>query len=96
MTSKKHLGISRKVLSESLKVLAEVEILERRQYQTRPDRFEYLLTDKGRDLLPIHLAIMEWHERWQQCAGTQTNRPPSYGWASPTTLPTTTSPIATT
>jgi DNA-binding HxlR family transcriptional regulator len=65
----KHLGISGKVLSERLKVLTEVEILERRQYQTRPDRFEYLLTDKGRDFLPIHLAIMEWHERRQQCAG---------------------------
>jgi DNA-binding HxlR family transcriptional regulator len=66
---RKHLGISRKVLSERLKVLTEAEILKRRQYQNAPDRFEYLLTDKGRDLLPVHVAIMEWHERWQPDAG---------------------------
>ncbi|MFL6107817.1 MAG: winged helix-turn-helix transcriptional regulator [Marmoricola sp.] len=65
----KHLGISRKVLSERLKVLTEADVLERCQYQAAPDRFEYLLTDKGRDLLPIHVAIMEWHVRWRQRAG---------------------------
>jgi len=62
----RHLGISRKVLSERLKGLIRAEILERRKYQSAPDRYEYLLTDKGRDLLPIHAAIVRWRERWAQ------------------------------
>ena len=62
----RHLGISRKVLSERLKRLTSAEILERRKYQGAPDRYEYLLTDKGRDLLPILAAIARWEERWTQ------------------------------
>lgn len=62
----RHLGISRKVLSERLKWLTGAEILERRKYQSAPDRYEYLLTDKGRDLLPILAAMMQWEERWEQ------------------------------
>lgn len=58
------LGISRKVLSERLKGLIDAEILERQKYQSAPERYEYLLTDKGRDLLPIHAAITNWRERW--------------------------------
>jgi hypothetical protein len=34
--------------------------------QTRPDveRYTYGLTDKGRDLLPILVALMQWGVRW--------------------------------
>lgn len=59
------LGISRKVLSERLKWLVVAEILERRKYQGAPDRYEYLLTDKGLELLPIYAAITRWRERWE-------------------------------
>ena len=38
------LGISRKVLSERLKWLVESGTLERRQYETRPPRYEHVLT----------------------------------------------------
>lgn len=62
----RHLGISRKVLSERLKRLTDADILERRKYQSAPERYEYLLTDKGRDLLPILAAMMQWEERWEQ------------------------------
>jgi DNA-binding HxlR family transcriptional regulator len=62
----RHLGISRKVLSERLNWLTSAEILERRKYQSAPDRYEYLLTDKGRDLLPILAAMMQWEERWER------------------------------
>ena len=62
----RHLGISRKVLSERLKWLITAEIFERRKYQDSPERYEYLLTVKGRDLLPVHAAMLEWRERWEQ------------------------------
>jgi DNA-binding HxlR family transcriptional regulator len=60
----RQLGISRKVLSERLKWLTRAEVLERRKYQCAPDRYEYVLTDKGRDLLPILTAMKQWQERW--------------------------------
>ncbi|RJS46798.1 winged helix-turn-helix transcriptional regulator [Nocardioides cavernaquae] len=60
------LGISRKVLSERLKWLTGAGILERRKYQNAPDRYEYLLTEKGRGLLPVLAAMKQWEERWGQ------------------------------
>ena len=62
----RQLGISRKVLSERLKWLVEVEILERRKYHDSPARYEYQLTVKGRELLPIHAAVLQWRERWER------------------------------
>lgn len=58
------LGISRNMLSKRLKALVERDVLERRLYQSKPDRFEYRLTDKGRDLFPIFMAIKRWGETW--------------------------------
>jgi len=39
-------------------------VLERRQYQERPPRFEYELTEKGRDFYPVLLVIVRWGDRW--------------------------------
>ena len=47
-----------------LSSLVDDGVLRRELYQSRPKRFEYLLTDKGRDLFPIVLAIKEWGARW--------------------------------
>jgi DNA-binding HxlR family transcriptional regulator len=58
------LGIGRGVLAERLRNLVDEGILERRKYQDRPERFEYVLTDKGLDLYPIFLAMMRRGERW--------------------------------
>jgi DNA-binding HxlR family transcriptional regulator len=35
-------------------------VVERRQYQSRPDRFEYHLTASGRALLPTLDALLRW------------------------------------
>ena len=61
----RNLRISRKVLSQRLKWLVGAEILERRKYQSAPERYEYLLTDKGRELLPILAAMTQWEKRWE-------------------------------
>jgi DNA-binding HxlR family transcriptional regulator len=57
------LGIARNVLRDRLNLLVEAEILEKRRYQERPERFEYHLTEKGRDLWPVIHAIMTWGDK---------------------------------
>ncbi len=60
----RRLGLSRSVLARTLKALVEEGILQRRQYQTRPDRYEYRLTEAGRELYPVFLAMKAWGDRW--------------------------------
>src|SRR4029453_3360076 len=61
---RRDLGISRKVLSERLERLVDQGVLERRAYSQRPPRYEYLLTQKGRELVDVLLAMMAWGDRW--------------------------------
>lgn len=58
------LGISRKVLSERLKHLVGHGVLDRQRYQDRPPRDEYVLTDKGRDLVDLLMVMVAWGDRW--------------------------------
>jgi DNA-binding HxlR family transcriptional regulator len=58
------LGISRKVLAERLDTLVGHGLLQRRPYQQHPARHQYLLTAKGRDLVPVLFALMAWGDRW--------------------------------
>lgn len=60
----RNLGISRSVLARRLKSLVEQDILERRRYQQRPERFEYRLTESGLELYPVFLAMKAWGDRW--------------------------------
>jgi DNA-binding HxlR family transcriptional regulator/peroxiredoxin len=71
------LGLSRKVLTERLAALTEHEVLERRPYQERPPRYEYVLTGRGRDLLPVLVSLQDWADRWLLGDGTLT------GYADP-------------
>jgi len=58
------LGIATNVLALRLKRLTGAGILERRAYQDRPPRYEYALTDKGRDLYPVLIAMLQWGDRY--------------------------------
>jgi DNA-binding HxlR family transcriptional regulator len=58
------LGIARNVLAARLQRLVEHGVLERRQYHDRPPRCEYRLTEKGRDLYPVLVAMLAWGDRW--------------------------------
>ena len=44
--------------------LVEAGLLATRRYQGRPERSEYVLTEKGADLVPALLALMQWGDRW--------------------------------
>jgi DNA-binding HxlR family transcriptional regulator len=59
-----HLGIARNVLTARLKRLVDHGVLERRQYQEHPPRFEYHLTARGLDLQPVVVGLMQWGDRY--------------------------------
>ena len=58
-----NLGIARNVLQTRLTRLVEHGVLERRLYRERPPRYEYRLTEKGLDLWPTVVALMQWGDR---------------------------------
>jgi DNA-binding HxlR family transcriptional regulator len=57
------LGIARNVLANRLDRLVEAGIFERRRYQERPPRYEYRLTERGRDLYPVVFSLMRWGDK---------------------------------
>ena len=58
------LGIARNVLNQRLARLVDQGVLERVRYQDHPPRFDYRLTDKGRDLFDVLTAMRQWGDRW--------------------------------
>lgn len=62
------LGIPRATLSARLSTLVEHGVLDRRRYQERPERFEYVLTSKGRALSPVLVSMLQWGDRWSHLA----------------------------
>ncbi len=59
-----HLGIARNILKARLDTLVEQGMVQRHRYQRRPDRFEYVPTDKAIDFVPALLALVAWGDRW--------------------------------
>ncbi|MEE4190932.1 MAG: helix-turn-helix domain-containing protein [Halieaceae bacterium] len=60
------LGISRNILTERLRTLTEAGVIEKVPLQEGGRRYAYQLTDKGLDLLPVMISIMQWWDRWEQ------------------------------
>jgi DNA-binding HxlR family transcriptional regulator len=58
------LDIARNVLTARLSRLVEEDVLERVPYQERPPRYEYRLTEKGRDLWPVIVALLQFGDRY--------------------------------
>jgi DNA-binding HxlR family transcriptional regulator len=59
----RHLKVARNILTDRLDTLVEGGVVERRLYQTRPDRYEYLLSAAGEELVPALLSIVAWGDR---------------------------------
>jgi len=57
------LGVASNVLTDRLNRLVDEGIAERIRYNERPERFEYRLTAKGRELGMVLLALMQWGDR---------------------------------
>lgn len=66
----RRLGIAKNVLSARLRTLVGGGILERRASSEDAREVEYRLTAKGRDLLPVLLALAQWGARWTGCGDT--------------------------
>lgn len=58
------LGIASNILTDRLARLVSAGILERREYQTIPRRYEYRLTRKGMDLYGSFITMLAWADRW--------------------------------
>lgn len=58
------LGIARNTLTERLDRLTGAGLLDRVRYQDRPARYEYPLTEMGRDFFPVLAAIIRWGDQW--------------------------------
>ena len=58
------LGIARNVLTDRLNRLVEEGVLERVRYSERPERFEYRLTAKGRELTVALTALRQWGDKY--------------------------------
>ncbi|MGJ5039821.1 winged helix-turn-helix transcriptional regulator [Bradyrhizobium sp. SZCCHNRI1058] len=61
---RKSTGVTHATLSDRLKHLEENELLERRRYQTGPERYDYLLTRKGRDIILVIQALAQVGDKW--------------------------------
>lgn len=58
------LGIGRNILANRLGTLVERDLLCRVPYSDHPPRYEYRLTDKGREVFPILAAMAGWADKW--------------------------------
>ncbi len=60
----RNLGLSRKVLAQRLKSLVEHDVVSRTTYQSAPVRYDYRLTEKGKDLAMVLIAMQRFGDKW--------------------------------
>lgn len=57
-------GVTPTTLTRRLAMLQDLDLLRARRVDARPPRDEYELTEKGREVLPVLLALGAWGARW--------------------------------
>jgi DNA-binding HxlR family transcriptional regulator len=60
------LGIARNILTDRLNKLVDEKILVRHDITGTGGRYEYRLTDQGREIFPVLIALMQWGDRWRK------------------------------
>lgn len=58
------LGIAKNILCDRLGKLVDNQVLKKVDVGEHGSRFEYRLTDKGRDLFPVVVALRQWGDKW--------------------------------
>ena len=56
----KSLEIAPNILTRRLKTLVASGLLEKRSYSERPQRYEYVLTARGHDFIPVLWSLVAW------------------------------------
>ncbi|MDE1900569.1 MAG: helix-turn-helix transcriptional regulator [Alphaproteobacteria bacterium] len=56
----KSLGIAPNMLTRRLKGLVESGLLEKRSYSDHANRYEYVLTQRGKDFRPVLISFLAW------------------------------------
>jgi DNA-binding HxlR family transcriptional regulator len=66
-------GISEPVAAERLRELVEQGLIEREPYREpgQRTRMQYRLTQRGAELFPVLVALMQWGDRWLGPAGVE-------------------------
>jgi DNA-binding HxlR family transcriptional regulator len=64
-------GVTNATLSDRLKHLEANGLIERRRYQVNPERYEYLLTRKGKDIAPLMAVLAQLGDRWNVSGASQ-------------------------
>lgn len=59
-----HTNIAKNILADRLTKLVDEGVLEKRPLEDGGTRFGYHLTDKGRDLFPVLVALGQWGDKW--------------------------------
>ena len=57
------LGIAPNMLTRRLSALVKAGMLERRRYSERPPRYEYVLTERGKDFRSVIIVMHAWGNR---------------------------------
>ncbi|MEH6356723.1 MAG: helix-turn-helix domain-containing protein [Marinobacter sp.] len=58
------LGIAKNILCDRLARLVDNSVLKKVDVGEHGSRFEYRLTEKGRDLFPVVIALLQWGDKW--------------------------------
>jgi DNA-binding HxlR family transcriptional regulator len=59
----KSLDIAPNMLTRRLNALVKGGLLRRQRYSDKPPRYEYVLTDRGRDFRPVLVSLLAWGNR---------------------------------
>lgn len=59
-------GITNATLSDRLKGLEQAGLIERRRYQERPERYEYVPTGRGGDMALLMQAMVQIGDKWRR------------------------------
>jgi DNA-binding HxlR family transcriptional regulator len=63
------LNVARNTLSDRLGRLVDAGVMTKRFYQDNPPRYEYLLTEMGRDFFPVLASMLAWGDKWLDDGG---------------------------
>lgn len=58
------IGLTSHLLANRLNKLVKMGVMEKHPYQERPVRYEYRLTEQGRDLYPVLQSLVAWGDKW--------------------------------